>query len=158
MPEPVVATTVPELLGRLAGCLHVTEGRLAIDDPAGLRAHGARELAWTATFSPDAATVVVARWLVWEASVALGAPSASIHELYMARGRGEVGGFTVPAINLRTQVFEMAEAVFRAARAREVGTVILEVARSEQEYTFQRPGEFITNVLAGALAGGWQAP
>ena len=76
----------------------------------------------------------------------------------MARGRGEVGGFTVPAINLRTQVFEMAAAVFRAARARDVGTVILELARSEQEYTFQRPGEFITNVLAGAIAAGWHGP
>jgi hypothetical protein len=33
----------------------------------------------------------------------------------MARGRGEVQGFTVPAINLRTQVFDMAAAIFRAA-------------------------------------------
>ena len=87
-----------------------------------------------------------------------GAPSASIHELYMARGRGEVGGFTVPAINLRTQVFEMAAASSaRRSRAR-VGAVIMELARSEQEYTFQRPGEFITNVLAGALASGWHGP
>jgi fructose/tagatose bisphosphate aldolase len=125
---------------------------------ATFRTRGIRELAWTATFSADAATIEAARWLVWEASLILGAPSASIHELYMARGRGEVGGFTVPAINLRTQVFEMAAAVFRAARARDVGTVILELARSEQEYTFQRPGEFLTNVLAGAILADWQGP
>jgi fructose/tagatose bisphosphate aldolase len=36
--------------------------------------------------------------------------------------------------------------------------VILELARSEQEYTFQRPGEYITSVLAGAIAAGWQGP
>ena len=31
-----------------------------------------------------------ARWLIWSASQALGCGSASIHELYMARGRGRV--------------------------------------------------------------------
>ena len=158
MPEPVVASTVSELLQNLTGCLRVADGRVVIEDGARVRSEGARQLAWTATFSADEATVAAARWLVWEASVALGTPSASIHELYMARGRGEVGGFTVPAINLRTQAFEMAEVVFRAARARDVGPVIVELARSEQEYTFQRPGEFLTNVLAGALAAGWEAP
>ncbi|HTS14750.1 MAG TPA: class II fructose-bisphosphate aldolase [Candidatus Sulfotelmatobacter sp.] len=158
MPEPAVAASVAELLERLRGSLRVADGQVVVYDPAALRSTGIRDLAWSATFSADPATVEAARWLIWEASLAVGAPSASIHELYMARGRGEVGGFTVPAINLRTQVFEMAEAVFRAARARDVGTVILELARSEQEYTFQRPGEFITNVLAGAIGAGWQGP
>ena len=158
MPEPVVAASVAELLERLRGSLRVVDGQVVVFDPAVLRSTGIRDLAWTATFSADPATVEAARWLIREASVAVGAPSASIHELYMARGRGEVGGFTVPAINLRTQVFEMAAAVFRAARARDVGAVILELARSEQEYTFQRPGEFITNVLAGAIAAGWHGP
>ena len=37
-------------------------------------------------------TVDAARWLIWEAAQALGARSASIHELYMARARGEVHG------------------------------------------------------------------
>ena len=158
MPEPAVAASVTELIHELQGALSVVDGQVHIDDEAAFRSRGIRALAWAATFSADPATVDAARWMVWEASRLLHAPSASIHELYMARGRGEVGGFTVPAINLRTQVFEMAAAVFRAARARDVGTVILELARSEQEYTFQRPGEFITNVLAGAIAAGWQGP
>jgi fructose/tagatose bisphosphate aldolase len=34
----------------------------------------------------------------------------------------------------------------------------MELARSEQEYSYQRQGEYITNVLAGAIAAGWQAP
>ena len=81
-------------------------------------------------------------------------PSASIHELYMARARGEYSGFTVPAINLRTQVFDMAA---RGLSARPwswtPGSVIFELARSEQEYTFQRPAEYITSVLAGCHRG-----
>ena len=132
MPEPAVAASVTELIHELQGALSVVDGQVHIDDEAAFRARGIRALAWAATFSADPATVDAARWMVWEASRLLHAPSASIHELYIARGRGEVGGFTVPAINLRTQVFEMAAAVFRAARARDVGTVILELARSEQ--------------------------
>ena len=31
-------------------------------------------------------------------------------------------------------------------------------SRSEQEYTFQRPGEYITSVLAGCIAAGWEGP
>ncbi|HZI42670.1 MAG TPA: aldolase, partial [Gemmatimonadaceae bacterium] len=42
-----------------------------------------------------------ARWLIWELGQAVGVRAASIQELYMARGRGEVRGFTVPAINVR---------------------------------------------------------
>ncbi len=38
------------------------------------------------------------------------------------------------------------------------GTIIFELARSEQEYTFQRPGEYITSVLAGCIAAGWRGP
>jgi fructose/tagatose bisphosphate aldolase len=40
----------------------------------------------------------------------------------------------------------------------DAGAVIFELARSEQEYTFQRPGEYITSVLAGCISAGWQGP
>jgi fructose/tagatose bisphosphate aldolase len=158
MPAPRVAASPAELLSFLAGIAHVEGDRLLIDDAAALRASGIHDVAWTATFSGDDATVEAARWIVWEASQLLGCPSASIHDLYMARGRGEVGGFTVPALNLRTQVFDMAGATCRAAAALDAGTVIFELARSEQEYSYQRPGEYITSVLAGCIAAGWQGP
>ena len=155
---PIVANSVAELLSRLTGIVHPKGDGIEIDDAARLRADGIRDLAWTAAFSEDEATVEAARWIVWEASQALGARSASIHELYMARGRGEVGGFTVPAINIRAQTFDMARTVFEAADAADVGTVILELARSEQTYTFQRPIDYATAVLAGAIAVHWQGP
>src|SRR5690606_18407787 len=105
MTQPRVAQSVSELIGYLAGIAHVDGDRLVIDDETAFRGQGIRDVVWSATFSDDTATIEAARWIVWEASQELGAPSASIHELYMARGRGEVSGFTVPAINLRTQVF-----------------------------------------------------
>jgi fructose-bisphosphate aldolase, class II len=155
---PTVATNVNELLGTLDGIVHLDGDRVVVDDEARLRSQGAADLAWTAAFSADEAAVAAAQWLVWEASQAVGARSASIHELYVARGRGEVGSFTVPAINIRAQTFDMARTVFETAEQGDVGTVILELARSEQTYTFQRPIDYSTAVLAGAIAAGWRGP
>jgi fructose/tagatose bisphosphate aldolase len=158
MSQPTVAQTVAELLTAIEPSVGLRDGGLVIHDEAGLRSGAIRDIVWTATFTDDEPTREAARWLVAEAAWQLGCGSASIHELYMARGRGDIGGFTVPALNLRTQVFDMAAATFRAAAARDVGTVILELARSEQEYTYQRPGEYLTSVLAGAISAGWSAP
>ena len=46
----------------------------------------------------------------------------------------------------------------RRPQAADVGAVILELARSEQTYTFQRPIDYATAVLAGAIAAGWRGP
>jgi fructose/tagatose bisphosphate aldolase len=153
-----VADTIPQLLGLLEGTARVEGGRLLVTDEAVFRARTIEDLAWTQTFSQDPATVEAARWLIWEASQELGAPSASIQELYAARSRGEVRGFTVPAINIRIDTFDMAKAIFATAKAKAVGPVILELARSEQTYTWQRVFEYAPNCLAGAIAAGWVGP
>jgi len=153
-----VASSANDLLARLDGIVRLDGEKLAIVDEKRLRDDGIRDLAWTAAFSEDEAAVQAAQWIVWEASQALGARSASIHDLYMARARGEVSGFTVPAINIRAQTFDMARTAFEAALAGDVGAVIIELARSEQTYTYQRPIDYATAVLAGAIAARWVAP
>jgi fructose/tagatose bisphosphate aldolase len=155
---PHVATSPADLLATLRPSAHIADDRIVIDDEAAFRDSGIRDLAWTAAFSTDDSTTAAAQWLVWEASQALGARSASIQALYEARARGEVAGFTVPAINLRAQTFDMARTVFETAAASDVGAVILELARSEQTYTYQRPVDYATSVLAGAVAAGWHGP
>jgi fructose/tagatose bisphosphate aldolase len=155
---PHVAERTSDLIGRLASAAHLDGDRLVVDDEAALRGDVIRDLAWTAAFATDEATIAAAQWLVREAARELGALSASIHDLYMARARGEVSGFTVPAINIRAQTFDMARTVYETAAAADVGAVILELARSEQTYTFQRPVDYSTAVLAGAVAAGWRGP
>ncbi len=155
---PHVATSPADLLATLAPSAQIVDDRLVISDEAAFRRTGIRDLAWTAAFSTDEPTTTAAQWLVWEASQILDARSASIQDLYEARARGEVSGFTVPAINLRAQTFDMARTVYEAAAAAGVGAVILELARSEQTYTFQRPIDYATSVLAGAIAAGWRGP
>ena len=158
MADPFVAPTVGDLLTRLDGVASVDADRLTITDAPAFRERASADVVWSATFSEDPDVVAAARWIVWEASQALDAPSSSINDLYMARGRGEVDGFTVPALNLRTQVFDMARVATFAAKELDAGALIFELARSEQEYTFQRPGEYITSVLGGVIAGGWSGP
>lgn len=153
-----VAASAAELLSRLEGTAHLEGDRIVIDDEPRFRDAGVRDIAWTATFSTSDSAVEAARWLTWEASQELGARSASIQELYMARGRGEISAFTVPAINLRAQTFDMARVIYEAAAAADVGAVICELARSEQTYTFQRPIDYAVSVLAGAIAAGWRGP
>jgi len=153
-----VAASIPELVALLDRTARVEGDRLVVTDEAAFRGQAIEDLAWTQTFSDDAATVEAARWIIWEASQALGARSASIQDLYAARARGEVRGFTVPAINIRIQTFDMAKAIFATAKAKAVGPVILELARSEQTYTWQRVFEYAPNCLAGAIAAGWVGP
>jgi fructose/tagatose bisphosphate aldolase len=99
-----------------------------------------------------------ARWLIWEIGQRAGVRPASIHELYMARGRGEAPVFTTPAINVRVLAYDSARAVFRAARRLEVGAVICEIARSEIGYTEQRPAEYVAVMTAAALREGFSGP
>jgi hypothetical protein len=155
---PTVATSVAELFGLLKGLAHIDAERVVIENEAGFRQRGTRDLAWTSVFSKDEATVEAARWLIWEASQTLDVKSASIHALYKARADGEVHGFTVPAINIRAQTFDMARIVYETAAQNDVAAVICELARSEQTYTFQRVQEYATCVLAGAMAAGWRGP
>jgi len=99
-----------------------------------------------------------ARWLIWEIGQQAGARPASIHELYLARGRGEVPAFTTPAINVRMLSYDTARAIFRAAVRMDVGAVICEIARSEIGYTDQRPSEYVAVITAAALREGFDHP
>lgn len=82
----------------------------------------------------------------------------SINDLYLARGKGAFGGFTVPAINLRTLTFDLARAIFRAAGKLSAGAFIFEIAKSEMGYTDQIPAEYTSMCLAAAVAENFSGP
>ncbi|MGD8750723.1 MAG: class II fructose-bisphosphate aldolase [Anaerolineales bacterium] len=101
----------------------------------------------------------LARFLIRKISHAIGIIPASIHDLYIARGRGDVpANFTVPAINLRALSFNAARSVFRVANSMNAGAFIFEIARSEMGYSDQRPAEYITNILAAAISENYIGP
>jgi fructose/tagatose bisphosphate aldolase len=115
-------------------------------------------LAHTAAFGSDAEVKGTARWVLGQLGAAAGVRFASIHDLYMAMGRGEVGGATVPAINVRAMAYETGRAVMRAAKRLDAGAFILEIARSEIGYTEQRPHEYAAVMMAAALREGFRGP
>ncbi len=100
----------------------------------------------------------LARYAIHAAAPQLGAVPSSIAGLYAARGRGEVSGFTVPAVNIRGMAFDMSRALFRAIKATEATATVFELARSEMGYTYQQPAEIACVVLAAAIAEDYQGP
>jgi fructose-bisphosphate aldolase, class II len=145
------------LQGIFGDAVTMRDDRPQIDDETVLASPQMDALARAAVFGP-AEEREVARWVIWQLGQSVGVRSASIHDLYMARGRGEIGGFTVPAINVRGMAYDTARAIFRTAMKLEAGAFILEIARSEIAYTEQRPGEYVAVMLAAALREGFRGP
>jgi fructose/tagatose bisphosphate aldolase len=96
--------------------------------------------------------------MIFDMACMKGISPSSIHEFYMARGRGEFSGFTVPAINLRSMTYDLARRIFRVAERHKSGAFIFEIARSEVGYTNQAPMEYASMVLAAAIQEGYSGP
>jgi len=95
---------------------------------------------------------------IFDAAYRQGAYPASIHEFYMARGRGEFEGFTVPAINLRSMAYDLACKIFKVGKKNNSGAFIFEIARSEIGYTSQSPIEYSSMVMAAAIKESYSGP
>src|SRR5688500_10525244 len=85
-------------------------GRVRVLDARRLRAETIDRLVYAAVFSPSPEAKDLARATIRGAAPGVGVVSASIHPLYEAFGRGEVKGFTVPAINVRMLAYDFARA------------------------------------------------
>ena len=83
---------------------------------------------------------------------------ASIHDFYIARAKEGFGGFTVPAMNLRSLTYDLARAIFRVAQRNKSGAFIFEIAKSEMGYTSQPPPEYAAVILAAAIKEGYRGP
>jgi fructose/tagatose bisphosphate aldolase len=155
---PMIYNNADQLKKGMEGVLAVAGGNIKILDEKRLREALIDTLVRTAAFAQEEGTRKDARWVIRRTAAAAGLFSSSIQGLYEAMGRGEVSGFTVPAINIRALTYDTAQAVFRAALAAGVGAVIFEIARSEIDYTRQRPDEYTCAVTAAALKTGYRGP
>ena len=147
-----------ETLNALFGAaVTVANGRVTVKDASPLAGTAMDRLARAAVFGGEAEKAH-ARWMIWELGQAVGVQPASIQDLYMARGRGEVHGFTVPAINVRGMSYDTARSIFRTAGRMRAAAFLLEIARSEIAYTEQRPAEYVAVMLAAAMREGYRGP
>lgn len=145
------------LLSKIENSLSVDETTVSIVDEAKFRANVGKLVEVSALDGGDASGW--ARYLVRAAAAELGIYPASIHDLYLARGRGAAPmSWATPAFNLRALSYHAACAMFRAALKIDGAAFIFEIARSEIGYTAQRPTEYVTNILAAAIAEGYTGP
>ena len=154
---PVRFVNVDDLLAGIKPAVTILDGAVQITDAPRFRHEVLDRLTETAVFGSGEEREI-ARWIIWQAAWELGVQPASIDALYRARAQGAYSNKTVPAINVRGMAYDFARAVVRAAQAKNVGAFIFELAKSEMEYTSQRPAEYATVVTAASLREGFRGP
>jgi len=114
-------------------------------------------LVFEATFNPDKDVVNFCRQLIKNITIKQGIFLGSIYEFYKKKAKDNKK-VTIPAINVRGMTYNTARAIFEAAKKDKVSCLILEIAKSEIEYTGQRPAEYATSISAAAIKEGYQGP
>lgn len=127
-------------------------------DPRRLREEAIDRLLYNAVFNEDGDIRDASKWLIYEISNHLGIRPASIRRLYELMAKGEISGFTVPAINIRALTYDVAKAAIKSALKQNIGAFIFEIARSEIGYTEQRPAEYAAVILGAAIKENYPAP
>lgn len=145
-----------EILSKLKDCISITDGKLEIKNPRGVRGL-IDALIYEAVFHDDEEQRKALQRLVIEIAKKMEAVPASIQSLYEEMGKN-YPGFSVPAINIRGLTYDVAQVIFGKAIEKNVGALIFEIARSEIGYTKQKPLEYSSVVLAAAVKAGFQGP
>lgn len=150
--------SIGDMHDALRGAVEEKGGEFEVTDETRLRGEPLDKLVYNAVFNAKGELLEEARRIIKGCACALGIRPASIQHLYEAMGKGECGGFTVPAINIRGLTYDTARAVYRAAEKNNSGTFIFEIAKSEIGYTDQRPAEYAAVLLAAAIKEGFRGP
>ncbi|OGK25757.1 aldolase [Candidatus Roizmanbacteria bacterium RIFCSPHIGHO2_02_FULL_38_11] len=116
------------------------------------------DIVYSSMFSPDDQVKKKTSQIIYQQAKDNQSPPASIHNFYLAAGKGEIKGFTVPAMNIRTLTYDTARIIFRLAKKHKIGALIFEIAKSEQGYTDQKPSLYAVAVLAAAVKEKYKGP
>jgi len=152
-----VYDSVAGLMRAVNGSVKVIDGGVTVSDKAAVRGDVMDTLAWNAAFGENG-VAEAARYLIRAIGLAIGVFPASIHEYYIAAGRGEITHSTVPACNIRGMVYDCVRAACRASASINAKAVIFEIARSELGYTGQGPAEYAAEVIAAHIREGYTGP
>ncbi|MEO2068377.1 MAG: class II fructose-bisphosphate aldolase [Desulfurobacteriaceae bacterium] len=148
-----------KILESLEGIVEVKEDRVEILDEQKVRSELIDNLVYTAVFGSEEEKKT-ARWLIRAIALELDVVPASIHDLYVnGMAKEEIGKwFTVPAMNIRGMTYDVMRQIFKVAVKEDMGSFILEIAKSEIDYTDQRPAEYTACTLAAAIKEGFRGP
>jgi len=147
-----------EINQTLKGIVDWDNDDLIINDTDKLRTDILDRLVLNAAINSCSEVKGLSRYILKSVALELGIVTSSIQGLYEARGRGEIKGFTVPALNIRGLPYELCRAIFRTAIKTQAGAFIFELAKSEMGYTFQKPQELSAIILGAAIKEGYKGP
>lgn len=136
--------------------IELENGKVSVKDKKTVREQ-TDNLIFDAVFEVNEEERIKKFLLIKEIAKEMGSIPSSIQGLYDEMGKKFLG-FTVPAINIRGLTYDVARAIFRKAKEKNVGAFIFEIARSEIGYTKQRPLEYSACVLAAAVREGFTGP
>lgn len=144
-----------ELEQHVSSCLTETDSDVSITDEAKLKETVIDYLLGTALYCNEEELKKRAEHIIHLVTSALHITSSSTTTLYQAFQKGEVSGFTVPAINLRIMPYEVACTIFSLMQKHNIGIVIFELARSEMGYSQQTPSDLALIVMSAAVKTGY---
>ena len=147
-----------EINQSLQGIVNWDNDDLIVNDTDKLRTNILDQLVLNAAINSSPEVKGLCRYILKSVALELGIVTSSIQGLYEARGRGEIKGFTVPALNIRGLPYELCRAIFRTAIKTQAGAFIFELAKSEMGYTFQKPQELSAIILGAAIKEGYKGP
>jgi len=147
-----------DVTNQLKGILGQNNGSVTLENTGKLREDLIEILVENSIFNKSNEIKGLSRYLIKLAALEMGIVPSSIQGFYEAMGRGEYGGFTVPALNTRGMTFEMCRAIFRSAHKINCGAFIFEIAKSEIGYTIQPPHEVVPVILAAAIKENHKGP
>lgn len=154
--------TAPDLVKNVLKGASIQNKKLVINNLDALKSSLPTLAANVADFGDKSAPEPVkalSAWIINETAQQLGVKLNSPHGLYTAIAEGKISKkFAVPAINIRGNSLNTAQAMFAAAIEQNVGALIVEIARSEIGYTNQDPREFASVIQAAAILEGWKGP
>ena len=147
-----------ELTHHLINMVSLSNGSVHLENADKLRGTPLDTLVTNSVLNPNGEIRGHCRYIIKSVAQELGIISASIQDLYDARGHGKNKGYTVPALNIRGLPYEMSRAIFRTAKATDCGAFIFEIAKSEIGYTLQSPHELMAVILGAAIQEQFTGP
>ncbi len=149
---------VKELIEKTKSAIRVSSEGVAIEDKVKVKAKIIDELVYNLCLNENQAVKDSCAWIIREVAGELGIYPSSIQALYEAKGKESYSQITVPAVNLRGLTYDAARALIRTAISLKSLSFILEIAKSEMGYTFQRPAEYTAVCLGAAVKEGFSGP
>lgn len=147
-----------QLIESLKPVVEISNGNIELKNRNLIKEKFLDELVENLSLNPDEQIKETCFKIIWKQALEEGIIPSSIHDFYIAIGKGEVGGFTTPAMNLRCFTYDVARAVIRSCLKLNIGAFIFEIARSEIVYTKQRPKEYTGLCLAACIKEGFVGP